>query len=213
MVRRDPVTDTEKDMIPRDFWYHVFDIAEKKEVPENYDNFDILDNFIAREYYVTSIGYPLLMHQWIRELAEYLKGKKVLEVMCGSGLLAYILKNTYGIDITATDSNDWNKNVIEYDDFEIIECDAEKAIEKFDFDIVLMCWPPYESDIAYKVIKKMRYKKPGKKLLMLGENYGGCTADDDFFDFAKPIQDKKIEKINRKYVSWGGLYDQFYLYE
>ena len=72
--------------------------------------------------------------------------------------------------------------------------DAIDAIKKFgkEVEFIIMSWPPYNEPIAYEVLKTMREVNPNLKLIFIGEDYGGCTADDNFFDNVKEIEDKEI---------------------
>lgn len=59
----------------------------------------------------------------------------------------------------------------------------------------------------------MRKVNPKLLLLYIGEDYGGCTADDDFFDNVEHVDDIEFYKISRKYRTWYGLNDTLRLYK
>jgi hypothetical protein len=62
------------------------------------------------------------------------------------------------------------------------------------------------SDMAYKALKAYT----GNKLVYIGENGGGCTADDAFF----ALLEEKWEEIDEHQpVQWSGIHDWITVYE
>lgn len=165
--------------------------------------------YILRDLYMKQYGFPFISKKWINPLVNYLKNKKVLEVMSGTGYLGSILKNK-NINIICTDDFSWGYNN-HYTNIENI--DAIKAIKKYgkDIDIVIMSWPPYNSNIANKVTKKLHLINNSAKIIYIGEQKGGCTANDDFFNNIKVIKDKKFNKIRDNYQSYAHIKDNLYL--
>jgi hypothetical protein len=47
-----------------------------------------------------------------------------------------------------------------------------------------MTWPPFNGSFAFDVARAML---PGQVLIYEGENGGGCTADDTFFDYVSDL--------------------------
>lgn len=45
-------------------------------------------------------------------------------------------------------------------------------------DVLLLSWPPYWNDLAEDSLRSFR----GKRLVYIGERWGGCTATDEFFN-------------------------------
>jgi hypothetical protein len=65
----------------------------------------------------------------------------------------------------------------------------DSELEKY--DTFLCIWPPYNKPLAYNVFKKFLELNNVKTFIYIGEGYGGCTADDDFFDL---IEDNKTKE-------------------
>lgn len=151
--------------------------------------------------------YAFVCWDWIVPLADFLQGKKVLEVMSGAGYLSCALKYL-GIDVIATDDKSWPN----YEKFtlmtEIENIDAVSAVEKYgaDMDFVIMSWP-YMDDTAYFVLKKMHEVNPNLQLIYIGEGYTGCTASDKFFLHYKYITGTEFDEVSLKYDTWWGLHD------
>jgi len=89
--------------------------------------------------------------------------------------------------------------------------DAVEAVEKYATErgIIIMAWP-YMDNTAYQVLKKAYEVNPNALIVFIGE-MGGCTADDDFWDSFKGIDDHKFSKANTLYQQWEGIHDNLYL--
>ncbi|MCM1440205.1 MAG: hypothetical protein NC131_13530 [Roseburia sp.] len=170
-----------------------------------------------RDQYVSKYCFPLITVEALDELAMDIcnvlseTGKsKVLEVCCGSGYLGSLLK-IKGIDIVCTDNHNWrdderrNKKFFRTAYTDIEELDAVEAVEKYHDDIgcVILSWPEYESDLAEKVLRKcLEY---GISMIYIGEDLGGCTADDGFFNLIEEECDEIM--IVHSYVQFDGMHD------
>lgn len=134
---------------------------------------------------------------WTKQLADWIDGRKVLEVMAGRGWLAKALAS-HGVDIIATDNQSWNHS--KHGIFDIQRIDAIAAVRQNDnSDILLIAWPPYNEPIATRTCDAWGTKRP---IVYIGEGQNGCTADNEFFEHFYPDDDLMI-KIPR----WYGLYD------
>ncbi len=157
-----------------------------------------IDTLFSRYEYIKRAGFTYLAWNWIKPLAKFLDGKICLEVMAGSGALSYALKNQ-GAHIITTDSMEWHEYECEYSYWKsnlytyMEKLDALEAIEKYgkQIDILIMSWP-YMDNTAYQVIKKLNEVNSNALVLYIGEDYYGCTADDEFFDYFKVIENDAI---------------------
>jgi hypothetical protein len=154
-----------------------------------------------------------LTNEWIDEFANWIGNRKCIEVLAGCGSLSKVLKDR-NVDIIATDdfswdgTPNWNHDRSYWTSIENIDC--AKAIEKYkDRDIVIMSWALYET--AYNCLLKMREVNPNMLMVFIGEEKHGCTADDDFFDNMKIINDKDIYNIDCKIPRWKNTYDHIIL--
>lgn len=139
--------------------------------------------------------YVLIDNTWLKTLAEYLKGKKCLEIMAGGGFVSYGLRKL-NINCVATDVKDYKSKFY----VEIIS--AMKAVEKFGkyVDVLIVVWPPYDDPHINEVMNKWGTEK---EVVYIGE-WGGCTADDTFHDSFT------VTKVISKYT-WKFLHDKIYI--
>lgn len=174
--------------------YEPYNIFSKK-----FDPVEMMKKTKEKDDYQKSGNYVIITNELIETLSDFLYGKKVLEVMSGTGMLAWHLQEN-GVDILATDSGEWN--LPEIQEGFVKRIDAVQALKKYDnADIILMCWP-YMDDAAYKVLKSLN---KNQKLICCGE-MNGCTADRDFWNHYKC---EVINEIN--YSSFQGFKDNFYI--
>lgn len=120
--------------------------------------------------------YVLLTPRLIKGLSRFLQGKRCLEIMSGTGMLAHHL-NKNGIDVIPTDDKSWQLDTKCPHHFPVHELSAIDAIKKFRHhtDVLLLCWP-YMDNNAYQAIKEWGTKKP----ILVCLEMGGCCADKDF---------------------------------
>lgn len=81
------------------------------------------------------------------------------------------------------------------------------AIKKYGLshNVLFMSWPPLESSIAVEAVRAF----PGSKVIYIGECYGGCTANKDFFSL---LNKSFVLKETIRIPSWVGIYDKMYFY-
>ena len=140
---------------------------------------------------------------WTKELAKWINGRKCLEVMSGAGWLAKAL-DFHKIDIIATDDYLWKNG--RHKDMKVVypveELDGLEAVKKYsDRDVLIVSWPPYESDAIISICNEWGNDKP---IVYIGEDYEGCCATDLFFKNFK----RSEEQTNIKIPQWWGLHDQ-----
>ena len=166
------------------------------------DNFH---NFIFRDICIKLSGFALITEKFIEDLVEYIGDKKCLEIMSGTGCLSKSLIDK-GVDIICTDNYSWN-NVFNMKDTwtDVEDIDCLKAIEKYGKDVsyIICSWIPYEDNIGFKALKLMHEINPNCKMIVIGEDWGGCTADDEFFNHCEVIN----KSINKNFRRWNGMHD------
>lgn len=192
---------------------------DKFEIPDSYkevvNGFDSIGISAYRNLFIEKQGFALLSHDWINKLVKYINNRKCLEVMARCGSLSKILKDK-GVDIIATDDFSWNGNANwnasrnYWTDIEDIDC--IEAIGKYgtDRDVIIMSWP-YMDDNAYKCLMTMRKINPEAIMICIGEGYGGCTANNSFYDAMKEIDEDDSDKINENFTQWFGLHDRVFI--
>lgn len=156
-------------------------IREFTNAPFQCHGLELYNNRI-RYVYTADYSYALLTKEFIDQMVEYLKDKKVLEVMSGTGYFGSLLKDR-GIDIVCTDDDSWDRYKRHKRFTEIEVMDAVEAVNKYadQVDVVIMSWPPYDDPIAANVARCCY--KHNLPIIFIGEPQGGCTADNDFFEF------------------------------
>jgi hypothetical protein len=179
------------------------------EMPK-FKKFDF-DGFTMREEYLKEGMFAFVSWKWVNPFAEWINNRKCLEVMAGRGILSLALRQK-GIDIIATDDFSWS----EMDAFkkwkttvtEVERLDAVESVVKYGeyIDILIMSWP-YMDDTAYKVIRKLNEANPHALVVYIGEGYGGCTANDDFFEHFNEIDDESFKVVVKNFERWFGLHD------
>lgn len=172
---------------------------------------DLHERATFRGNYIKEYGFTYLTKAWVGQLLNVLKGKRVLEVMAGTGALASVLKSE-GVDINVTDNKSWKSSSERWNTqphIPIEELDAVAAIKKYDkVDYIIMSWPPYDSPIAYMVLMTKRICNPNAIIIYIGEGYGGCTADDDFHDNYTVIDRAIYTGVNANYQAFDGIWDR-----
>jgi len=191
--------------------------SQYKEILDCFQNIKPLksvNGIIKKILYINSFHIRLsIIHQYgfaipcVEAIESVVKLSPCIEIGCGSGYWSKLIKENGG-DIIATDkimgekskySKEWKNEAIE-------TLDAEKAIEKYSDRNVLLSWPCYSKNWAAKSISKI---KPGKFLIFIGEDIGGCCANDTFFE----ILDKDFElKEEIRIPQWFGIHDIMRIY-
>jgi hypothetical protein len=141
--------------------------------------------------------WPMVDKEFYQEVAEYIKGKSVLEVMAGAGFHGKGLSEQ-GIEIICTDDFSWDTTHTEMTlVYPVFNIDAISAINQYkDADILLISWPPYGDETIIKVCSN--WNKP---IIYIGEPIGGCNAPHEFFNH---FNEGYSFYINQ----WCGLHDQ-----
>jgi len=188
------------------------DLLKKHIIPDSYPEdisnniafiFSFYDKMISRENIIQLSAFPLISKDWLKILAEYIGNEKCLEIMAGSGMLSYGLRE-FGVDIIPTDNYSW-KQANPWMDIEKMDCiDAIKKYGK-ERKYIIMSWPEM-NDNAYKALITMRKVNPNAKMIYIGE-FGECCADENFVNEAKIVDNEFAKRINNKFLSWCGIHD------
>ena len=121
----------------------------------------------------------------------------LIEAGAGNGYWAHLIEER-GVDVQAVDIEP------AYETYTRVESGNVLS----DYDIrdnpVLMVWPPCDNDMAYDVVRS----KPSH-VLYVGEERGGCTATDEFFDELETYYGL-VAKV--ELPSYVGIHDDFYHY-
>lgn len=185
------------------------DIIINDKFPDEYTNQEILKCFNLREIYTQLISWCLISNKWLDILANKLSGKRCIELYAGKGHLSNQLRKR-DVNITPYDNGSWNSSMHSVGN--VIRMDSLNAIKSINdnIDYILMSWIPLEKDNnknanCVKVAKHILYKHPETKFIVIGENYGGCNANDIFFNMCTSRYPKNI---NKYFQSWDGIHDE-----
>lgn len=164
------------------------------------DKFD----FRERRKFTSKYSWAIPNEEALKELDKY---SPLVEIGAGSGYWAYLAKSR-GVKITPYDAFLGEKN--KYKHFEswvTIHKGDESTLLKFDKNTNLfLCWPPYDSDMALNCAKNFK----GSFIIYVGEDFGGCNANDEFFYYIE----NNFEKIGRINIpKWFGIHDYMTIYK
>lgn len=165
-----------------------------------------------RSYFIKVQGFPLLSEDWVKPLAKWIGDRPCLEIMCGNGYLSYALSK-YGCNIKATDNYSWNKEFEKMGSIYPVEnLDCIAAIEKYGKNVkFIICSWPYMDSNAYRSLMKMREINPKCRMIYIGEEFGGCTANNDFFNNIEECYVKGFEDAVGNYRRWQSIHDSIVL--
>lgn len=180
-----------------------------KEIPEDVsvNLLNSLKSRIVRQYAIKNMGFALVTKRFARDLAKYIGDNKCLEIMAGQGCLSKALKDE-GVDIITTDNYSWSTHFNMSDTWTDVEnIDCLDAIKKYGKDVsyIVCSWIPYNRSIGYEALKLMNDINPDCKMIVIGEDYGGCTADDSFFENLEEIHVNS--EFKNSFRSWQSIYD------
>lgn len=131
---------------------------------------------------------------------------RVVDPMAGSGWWAKLLTEA-GLDVAAYDltpgqGNTWHKSGVQHTT--VLRGDATETVVAHGDRTLLLSWPPYGFD-ARPVLAAY----PGDRLIYIGEDWGGCCADDSFFEVLTKSWARTAEHVP---VQWYGIHDVVHVY-
>jgi hypothetical protein len=152
---------------------------------------------------IKRFGFAVLTESAITELKPF---APFMEVGAGNGYWSYELQKR-GVECVATDPHPVGENFYKFETpwTDVEELDGVRAVRKYPNHTLLLVWPCYDKDWAYKTLRA--YK--GDTVVFCGEGWGGCTADDAFYELLceewKRVQDIDIPM-------WSGIHDDVAVY-
>ena len=171
---------------------------------------------------ISYMGYSVVTKRNCGILAEMTGHKPILEIMCGIGSYTYTLRSL-GVSVIATDDYSWIDDDPKFEKWkyspwisDIQRMDACSAIEKYGKNVcyILMSWPPMNENYAALALETMRKKASHCTMIYIGEEKGGVTANDNFFDIMTDVSHEyaRIEDLRQSYHSWenNGFHDKQY---
>lgn len=170
-----------------------------------------LQTILIRESYVGQ-SFVLLTDEFFRSLQALCSDfKSIVELGAGIGWFGHWL-GKYGIRIQALIDN---KSWAEFSQQGYLE--IVQTMDSFDYlmlhpevELFILSWPQ-EDDLAARIWQALR---PGQYLLYIGEDKGGCTADNDFFGLihGHEVVNNVTWKMKQSFLSFDDFHDQAHLY-
>lgn len=202
------------------------DMDRNKLISKESKKFDFLSrNYHARKEHIKRYGFPIITREFADELYNKLNNLGVdtfVEIEAGHGLLTALLNNFslrgigYTLDPSKMEHN-WGMEegpiterlkeagLLEYQDIRKITLD-EGSIP----DLVVASWIPYRGGDEVIEFFEHQPKRP-KYFLIIGEDAGGCNANDRFFEWL----DKNYEHVwtSEEYQAFDAIYDSCQIFE
>ena len=142
-------------------------------------------------------GYAIPNIKVIKELVQY---SPIVEYGAGVGYWAHLIEK-YGGNVRCCDINpprpQWS-NIMKVADQDMFLLN--------DTNTLMLIWPEYHTTMSHDILN--RYT--GSRLIYVGEDEGGCTGTDPFFEI---IKTKWIEKDQMPIPTWNTVYDKVFIYE
>jgi len=130
----------------------------------------------------------------------------ILEVCAGLGLWAALIRVAGG-NIKATDPFTSHGTSRKNTFINVEPIDADTAVKKYrDAKVLFLCWPGHNESYAADALEKFK----GNKVVFIGEDRKGCTADKKFYDLLKKFW--KL-KMYMPLEQWPGVNDKLFLYD
>jgi hypothetical protein len=148
-------------------------------------------------------------------------GSSVVEIGAGTGYFAWQLSQR-GIEVHAYDiappqisTENWYHSPMneEHSGFrgltrEVyfpVEVGSPETLTRHAESTLFLCWPPM-GDMATECLNVYR----GKRVVVIGESSGGCTADDAFFTL---LEENWHEVAEHRPIQWDGIHDYVQVFE
>jgi hypothetical protein len=161
----------------------------------------------SRHHLVTAYSWSIVSPGDMAWMTEQLDGRAVVEIGAGSGYWAWQLEQA-GVDVAAYDPHPPAEDnpYCKAGTFTTVLADDASAVKHHQDRALLMVWPPYEGEHARHALSVYE----GDLLIYAGEGYGGCTADEGFYELLDAEWDE--ESVAPKHVTWWGIHCQLAAY-
>jgi hypothetical protein len=181
-----PETPPQQELTPEQLRQKLRDpnfLPTRKQITNAFQTLDQWINFCFKENQV----FEFLNEEYLNALAHYFVGKiqeygaskerplVILEIGAGNGRLSHFLRQKLEerapgqTKVVATDSGAWNLK----SDFPVEQLKHDEAMKKYNPDIVVISWMPYNTDLS----KDIRKFDSVQEYILIGESDGGCCGD------------------------------------
>lgn len=128
----------------------------------------------------------------------------LVEIGAGTGYWA-AQAAAAGATVHAFDDGSWK---MMHPTWHAVQTGGPEVLDSLDAPALLLCWPPYNDDMAFNALQKFR----GETVVYVGEGHGGCTANDAFHDLlgAEWVLDEMQQSVSS--LCWPGIRDRVEVY-
>lgn len=160
---------------------------------------------MERDYFTKYISWSIPSRDALEKIKEFVKNDIVIEVAAGSGIWS-VLMTAIGITVFPTDIQEKSGQILGNFIVKKIGSFTENQ-EFFPYcNVLFISWPSLYESWATETLKQFK----GNKFVYIGEERGGCCADDSFFDEL----DENWEWIECHNIPmWRGLHDCMSFYQ
>lgn len=139
---------------------------------------------------------------WITTLLD---GRGVVEIGAGTGYWAWQLAQA-GVDVAAYDAKPGGNHYCSPVQYHPVQEGGPRKASQHPDRALLLCWPPYDTAMATETLRAYT----GDLLIYVGE-YGGCNADDDFFE----LLDSDWQSLggSTRHVTYAGIHCRLDAYQ
>jgi tetratricopeptide (TPR) repeat protein len=205
----------------RDDSWTLPELNEKKGISEMLDSMNnpLLEIFKSMEEFYSASdmrrfcrNLMVRKYSWAIPTEEALEAIKqvgsIVEVGAGTGYWAALLRER-GANVIAYDSlpSETGRNgyTLKRNSWTEVLPGTESAVAYHPDRALMLCWPPNKEDMAYRALKTYG----GRKLIYIGEEFPGCTADENFHELLKK-QWNLVEQIDLP--RWHLIRDSVFIY-
>ena len=164
----------------------------------------------VNNYVISTKRFAITNHySWAvpnQEAIDYLVSQSpIIEMGAGTGYWSKLISDSGG-EVIAFDESPYDNHWCKNQWYEITKIDSVDILANYPEHTLFLCWPPYDTPFAYDCLKA--YK--GSQLIFVGESYGGCTGDDNFFDL---LEEEWEEVHSIDIPQWFGMHDYLISYK
>lgn len=155
----------------------------------------------SRHHLASHYAWSIISPGDVTWMVEQLAGRAVVEIGAGSGYWAWQLEQA-GVDVAAYDPNPAGEDnkFCAAGPYTTVLMDDASAVKHHQDRALLMVWPPYEGEHARHALSLYE----GDLLIYAGEGWGGCTADDGFYELLEAEWDEV--SVAPRHVTWWGIH-------
>ena len=160
--------------------------------------------FYARSEYVKESSWAIYTTEFMDSLGKMLKGRRVLEVAAGRGILKRHMQDR-GVDWVTTDKCP-PPRLDPYRHPHVITRSASRAIRRFPHDVLFVSWWPY--DDPEDVALGEHLVKTDTPMVVVTEGPHGCVGSESFWSDERWDMHWKLPSGFSNVPQWDGIHDQ-----